>query len=419
MTTSSKAPYSFQFENGLVLLYEEMSWSESFAVGISIPAGSINDPDGRPGLASISCEMTNRGAGEYDNRSLLEAMENIGVRSSERATKLYASFNATGLRDNWKRTLELLALQIREPQFPDEEFSSCQQIQLQEITSDEDDPVRKTYNAFNTIFLPGKFGTPTIGTKDSVLGFTLNDVKEFHRNFYRPNGTVIAITGNLNWQEVRDKVEQLFGNWQPIEFTPTTQTLSPQSTIHVPSNTTQITFVLGYEDVPNTSLDYWLSLGGVKVLSGGMSSRLFTEVREKRGLCYSVSASHCSLDTMGYVVCSCGTNVESAQQSLDVIIDEVDRLSVEPITPDELERVKIRLKSSMVMQRESTARRAGALLGDWNSFKRIIPLEEDLHNLETLTCEAIEAFYSKSPKKRFRLATSGPRPLEIPEDRLF
>lgn len=412
-------PRYFQFENGLVLLFEEIPWSESFAVGINVPAGSSNDPDECPGLASITCEMTNRGAGQYDNRSLLEAMESIGIRSSERAAKLYANFNATGLCENWERTLELLALQIREPRFPKDEFSSCQQILLQEITADEDDPFRKTYQAFNSIFLPGKLGLPTLGTKESVCNLTIGDVEKFHHDIYRPNGTIIAITGRLDWNEVRDKVESLFGDWEAIELTTTTQTLSSNSTIHILSNTTQITFVLGYQDVPNTSPEYWYSLGGVRVLSGGMSSRLFTEVREKRGLCYSVSASHCTLDSMGYVVCSCGTNVDSAQQSLDVIINEVDRLSVEPITKSELDRVKIRIKSSMVMQRESTARRVGALLSDWHSFKRIIPLEEDLHNLESLNCELIEAFYAKRPKKTFRIATSGPRSLDIPIDRVF
>ena len=157
----------------------------------------------------------------------------------------------------------------------------------------------------------------------------------------------------------------------------------------------------------------------MKVLSGGMSSRLFTEVREKRGLCYSVSASHYSIGNLGYVACKCSTTAESAQQSVDVIIDELDRLRSEPITQSELERVKIRMKSLLVMQGESTARRAAAMAADWRDFERIIPLNENLEKVNSLTTEAIEDYFANRVNMKFRMATSGPEPLSIPEDRLF
>lgn len=417
--SSATNNHVFQFENGLVLLYEEMPWSESFAVGISVPAGSILDPIKLPGLANLTCEMTNRGAGEYDNRSLFEAMESLGVQSGERAGKLTANFSATGLRDNWERTLELLALQILNPRFACEEFEACQQIQLQEILSDEDEPDRKTYQAFNKIFLPGNLGNPLNGFQESVRKTTIDDVRKFHQEVYRPNGTVIAFTGRLHWEELKSKVYKLFGNWKPIELKEPELEPDVRSTIHIDSNTTQITFVLGSMDVPVTSPNYWSSLGGIKILGGGMSSRLFTEVREKRGLCYSVSASHCTLDKIGYAVFTCSTIAQNAQQSLDVIIGEIDRLRTESIPQNEVERVKIRLKSSLVMQRESTSRRVGALIGDWRAFKKIIPLEEDLRLLDSLTSNSIESYYANQPQKTFRLATLGPQQLSIPDNRLF
>lgn len=410
----------YQFENGLVLLYEEMNWSESFAIGLSVPCGVVWEPSELAGLAAMTCEMTNRGAGEYDNRAFLEEFENIGVRSSEATAKIYSHFGATGLSENWERTLELLALQVLKPQLIEDELAVCKQICVQEITAENDSPDRKTSRAFYDIFLPAPLGRRTIGTVESIEKMTIDDLRRFHQTIYRPNGSVIGVAGRVPWEKLRDKIDQLFGDWQIKDAQRAQLEESEQSTIHVPSNNAQATIKLGYRDISSRSPDYLRSLGGIKVLSGGMSSRLFTEVREKRGLCYSVDASHYSIEDIGYVVCSCGTTAERAQESLDVILAEVERLGTEPISNSELERVKIRLKSSLIMQRESTSRRVGAMVGDWLDFQKIQQLDELSGKIESLTCDAIEAYYAENAKSRkFRLATLGAHPLEIPAERLF
>lgn len=409
-----------QFENGLVLLYEEMAWSESFAIGLSVPSGSVWEPKELAGLANMTCEMTNRGAGQYDNRSFLEEFENIGVRSSEGASKLYTYFGATGLCDNWERALELLALQIREPQLSEDELEACKQIQIQEIVAEEDDPDRKVSVAFNSIFLPNPLGRRTVGTIENIEQMTIDDIRQFHDQAYRPNGAVVAVAGRVPWEKFRDKIERLFGDWQEKNVQRAELEESDQSMLHIPSNNAQTMIRVGYRDVPCKDPNYIRSLGGVKILSGGMSSRLFTEVREKRGLCYSVSASHQTVDDLGFVVCRCGTTAESAQQSLDVIVNEIERLGTESIAESELECVKIRLKSSLVMQRESTSRRVGAMMADWYDFQKIHQLEELLGKIDALTCESIESYYAeKAGSRRTRLATLGPQPLELPAEKLF
>lgn len=410
----------YQFENGLVLLYEEMNWSESFAIGISVPCGVIWEPSELAGLAAMTCEMTNRGAGEYDNRSFLEEFENIGVRSSEVTAKIYSHFGARGLCDNWERTLELLALQVCKPQLIEDELAVCKQICIQEITAENDNPDNKTNRAFYDIFLPNPLGRRTIGTVESIEKMTVDDLRRYHQAVYRPNGTVIGVAGRVPWEKLRDKVDQLFGDWNVKDARRAQLEENKQSTVHIPSNNAQAIIKLGYRDISSRTPDYLRSLGGIKVLSGGMSSRLFTEVREKRGLCYSVDASHYSIEDIGYVVCSCGTTVERAQESLDVILAEIERLGTDPISQSELERVKIRLKSSLIMQRESASRRVGAIIGDWLDFRKIQQLDELSGKIESLTCEAIESYYAEnSDTRKFRLATLGPRPLEIPKDKLF
>ncbi len=409
----------YRLDNGLVALFEEASWSESFAIGVSFPGGSSLDPVDKAGLASLTCEMTNRGAGEYDNRSFLEEFENLGVRSSENANQQRVSFVATGLIDNWERTLELMAMQIRKPRFPRDEFESCRQIQLQEIASIEDEPSNKVGVALSQIFFPAPWGRPSVGFKETVQKIEPDDVESFHRRFYRPNEAIVAIVGRLDWNRVLEKIEALFGDWEPGEKNEVGSVESNVSSKHILSETEQTHIALGFKEVPFGAPDYWRMSAGVDVLSGGMSSRLFTEVREKRGLCYSVFASHQTCNGMGGVFCYCGTTKERAQESLDVIVGEIDKLSVAPVTPSELERVKIRSKSSLVMQRESTQRRVGAIMSDWRYFNTIRSLDEVLGKIDALTSESIKSYFASKSKRTFRLATLGVEQLKIDKERLF
>lgn len=410
---------SFRFENGLILLFEEMNWSNSFAIEVCVPAGSAWDPSDRRGIAALTCEMTNRGAGEYNNRQFLETLEYLGVDTSERASRESSIFRATGLVDNWERALELLALQIREPLLSEEEFDECRQIQLQEVMAIEDEPRVKSGQALNSILLPTPWGLPVNGTVESIKELTAEDAHYFHHQFYRPNGTIIALAGRIDWERAKKKVRELFGDWKPVEVELYEVKESNASTLHLESDVSQTHIRLGYLDVPFGSPDYWRASSGIDVLSGGMSSRLFTEVREKRGLCYSVHASYFTIGPYGGVACYCGTTAEKAQQSLEVIVQEFDKLREKPLTDSELERMKIRVKSAIVMQRESTLKRVAAMIGDWQYLKKVRSLEETLAIYDAITKEEIESFFAERPQQKFRLATVGPKPLELPADRLY
>ena len=150
-----------------------------------------------------------------------------------------------------------------------------------------------------------------------------------------------------------------------------------------------------------------------------MSSRLFSEVREKRGLCYSVFASYNTHKNYGGVFCYCGTTAERAQESLDVIVGEIDRLRVDPPSESEMERLKIRAKSGLVMQRESTTARAGAIVRDWTYLGKIRSFDETMASIDALTSQSIAEYYEARGELKFRLATSGQAPLQLDESRLF
>ncbi|MGI6401140.1 MAG: M16 family metallopeptidase [Thermoguttaceae bacterium] len=410
---------TFQYDNGLTLLYEEMNWSASFAIMVVVPAGPVWDAPDKSGNACLTGKMTRRGAGEYDKHALLEMIQDLGVGTSTSVTNDGIAFRATGLIDNWERSFELLALQIREPLFPVEEFEGSQRSLLHDIRADEDEPEEKVFQALTKILMPDPWGRPGYGSIDSVEKLTLDDVRSFYRRCYRPNGAIISVAGRMDWDRVKEKVGELFGDWEPREVEPFETRDSDVATRHINEDVAQTHICLGHRSIPRGHPDFWRMEAGMEVLGGSMSSRLVTEVREKRGLCYAIGASHYSYGSHGVATYYCGTTFKKAQQSLDVIIDEIDKLSEIPITSSELERMKVRRKSAIVMERESALCRVYSMWEDWLSYKRIYSLEETLEIFDKMTCAEIEGFYAARPRCKFRLATIGPEPLVIPEDRLL
>jgi predicted Zn-dependent peptidase len=149
------------------------------------------------------------------------------------------------------------------------------------------------------------------------------------------------------------------------------------------------------------------------VLSGGMSARLFTEVREKRGLCYTVYATMHSLKDRGSVLCYAGTSSERAQETLDVTLGELERLA-DGITADELARLKARVKSGLIMQQESSSARSGAIARDWYHLGRVRTLNEVGRLVDALTEKSISDYLAAHPPRDFTIVTLGPEPLRFP-----
>ena len=149
------------------------------------------------------------------------------------------------------------------------------------------------------------------------------------------------------------------------------------------------------------------------VLSDGMSSRLFTEVREKRGLCYTVYASMHSMKERGSIIVYAGTSADRAQETLDVTVAEIQRLS-RGIQQSELDRLKVSIRSSLVMQQESSRSRAASMAGDWFHLGRVRTLEELTQIINSLTVQEINHYLAEHPPQNFKLVSLGPTPLEEP-----
>lgn len=400
--------------NGLTLVVEQMSDVQSAAFSFMIPCGSIYDPVGENGTASILCDLMTRGAASMDSKEVLTKIENLGIQHTESVGMQHLVFSGATLAQNVLPALEIYADIIMRPLLPAEQFDAARMSVEQTLRANEDEPRNKIMTELRRRCYPAPWGRPAEGTLEDLASITINGVNTFYEKHARPNEAILGVAGNVDIDEVTDTVEKLFGNWQEqpspeIQIGPTGKRHD-----HISHESTQTQIGIAYDSVPYRDPNYYTAWAAVSILSGGMSARLFTEVREKRGLCYSVHASLNSLRDYGRVLCYAGTTAERAQETLDVTLAELVRLQ-EGIEEDELTRCKARAKSSLIMQQESTSARSSSIARDWYLLQRVTTLDEIRERIDALTVDSVLDYVKRHPARDFTILTLGPAPLKIAE----
>lgn len=403
--------FTHTFPNGLQLLVEPVQGVESAAFTLLVPAGVIYDPPQGHGTANLLSALVTRGAGSRDSRELTNALDNLGVHHSESTEIAHTSFTATTLAKNLVPALEITADVIRTPHLDDEQFEFCQSAALQELEALEDDPGQKTFVELRRRALPEPLGWPILGEMPDVEAMTPEMVRAFHSQHFRPNAAILGVAGAVDFNQIRDVVERVFGSWPAGEETSIQRGQRTIGQEHIVSDKIQTHIGIAFEGVSSSDPDFFNAHGAVGVLSGGMSARLFTEVREKRGLCYSVGASFMALKDRGLILAYSSSTNERASETLQVIISELRRLR-EGIEEDEVRRVKAGLKSSLIMQEESTSARASVLARSWYSLGRVRTVEEVSKEVDRLTPKSILEYLERHPPRDFNIVTLGPTPLE-------
>ncbi len=406
---------SHQFPNGLTLVAQSMPELESAAFSISIPAGCRYDPSDKRGLANFACEMLLRGSGDLTNRQFVEALEFNGVDHSSSVSVYNTNFGGAMLATHLHDTLRLFATMLLDPLFPADQLEDGRQVCLMEVASLEDELAQRAIMELRSRYYGDPDGRSSEGSFESLQSITMDDIRSFHQQHYRPDETIVSVAGKFDWDALRDHIGSLLGDWEskPAAVVELIEPTKQNYHIDFPSEQTHI--AIAYPALPYRSEEYFLNRGSVGVLSDGLSSRLFTEVREKRGLCYTVSASYHSLRDRACVVCYSSTTKERAQETLDVLIEQLTRLG-NGIEADELRRLQIQVRSSLIMQQESCRARASAIAGDWMHLGRVRTLDEISDKINGLTVESVNQFLAEHPPRDFVVVTLGAEALESHRD---
>jgi predicted Zn-dependent peptidase len=409
----SQTIHTHQFENGLALLAEPMDWLESAAFSLLVPAGCSQDPAELAGLASFTCEMAQRGCGPRDSRQFITDLELLGADTSASVSISHTNFGGAMPAESLLPALAIFADVVRRPHLPTKQLEDARQVCIQEIRSLEDDLPQRVFQELRRLMYGEPLGRSAQGTCESVERVTLRAVRRYFAHHYRPQGAILSVAGKFAWSQLCDHVAELFASWQGTIPSPLPERTFPDRLLHLPHESAQTQIGVAFASVPYAHPDYFQARGAVGVLSDGMSSRLFTEVRENRGLCYAVHATCHSLRDRGSVLCYAGTTTERAQETLNVLLAELVRLG-RGVQADELERLKAKIKSSLIMQQESSTARSQALAGDWYHLGRVQTTEELGRLIDELTCTSINRYLADHPPGDFTIVTLGAQQLEKP-----
>ena len=405
--------FSATLDNGIVLVGEPLPGLESVAIAFHTPAGAVHDGPGRCGLATLAGEMMLRGAGSRTSREIIEALEGAGVQWSQAVSTSHASFAGAMVARQLPEALPIYADILRRPRLEADEFEGARQMVLQNLAGTEDDPAHRAMSALRQLHYPSPWGMPSEGISAEVEPLDIDAVREFVAAHVEPAGTIIAIAGRIDWDDFVRRAEALFGDWEA----------GPAATVrggprgprvrHVPHDSQQTHIALAWSAPPYRSDESYEATAALAILGGGSSARLFTEVRERRGLCYSVSAGYQTLRDHAAAVCYSGTSAARAQETLDVMLAEIERLPGS-LEPEELDRVKARAKSGLVMQQESSAARAGAIARQWYHLGAVRPLADELARYDRITVGGIEAWLAANPVRDLSVVSLGREPLKVP-----
>ncbi|WP_052343737.1 M16 family metallopeptidase [Kallotenue papyrolyticum] len=410
----SQTIHTRQLANGLTVAVEAMPHLRSVAWTLLLPTGSASDPEGLSGAMQVLNGMVYRGAGERDARALSDALDALGVQRGGRVDVEYTTFGGAALADDLGAALALYADIVRRPRLPAEELEAERALALQAVRALNDQPTQRLFVELGKTYFPGPFGRSVLGELDELQRLDHATLIADAQRRLRPAGGVLAVAGGVAPQQVFDLAEQLFGDWQgappPL---PRPQPRQEPCYRHIEQDTSQTQIAAAYASLPLDDPAYYHERLALNVLSGsGMSTRLFVEVRGKRGLVYSVGAFPRIHRGLGVVLAYAGTQPDRAQETVDVLLGELRRIR-QGVRQDELDRARVSLLAALVMQGESTGARAGAMASDVFLIGRPRTLDEIRSAVEAVTLDSLNTYLAERPEPRFTVVTLGPKPVTV------
>jgi predicted Zn-dependent peptidase len=408
--------------SGMTIIGVPMAQVQSAAFDFLLPAGAALMPDDCCGAPAVISDWIFRGAGGKTSRELTGLLDGLGLHRSSNVESRHINLSAALQADNLLNAIQLYADIILSPALDNQQFDYSRQLALQALASLEDDPMHKTMLLLRQYFYPDPLGRNPLGIQENLQNLTAQMCKQLTSENFNISQTIFAVAGKYNFKKLCSLLEKLFAPDLSSEALAKEEKPKKSKNINLKKQTlayhhqqhdgAQVHIGIMTPTVTAQSADYYNARVAVAVLSGGMSSRLFTEVREKRGLCYAVFAGYNALKEMAGIGCYAGTTPDKAQQTCDVIMTEFKKLAND-ISDKELARAKIGLQSYLIMQSESSMARAGAAAMDYYMLDKVRSLDEIKQQIENTTVKSVLDFLEKNPFDKFCSVTIGPEKIKI------
>jgi predicted Zn-dependent peptidase len=399
-----------RFDNGFTVVHEAMPWLPSVSFTLLVPVGAATDPEGLEGSATVLREWLERGTMALSSQEYSEQLDDLGVRRGGGAGKEYATFSASLLAEAFEPTLTLYAQMLRTPRLADDEFFPARALATQELAALADNPSQQLFEALSERYFASSHKNSSYGTAEGLAALTPAALREDCAARVAPKGVILSVAGGVAWEAVMQLAERLFGDWQGEGVALPAVRLSAVHQAHIMQETSQVHIGVAFETVAPGAPGWYENALATGILSGGMGARLFTEVREKRGLVYSVAAVSRAVRGLGYTLSYAGTTTERADATLEVLLGELSKLS-RGVSAAELERSRTGLLSQLVMQGESSGARAAALARDTYLLGVPRAIDDVKETLLNLDLEAVNRYLAERYAPAFTILTLGAKPL--------
>jgi predicted Zn-dependent peptidase len=379
-------------DNGLRLITESMPHVRSVTIGVWLMRGSRHESDERSGIAHLVEHMLFKGTDTRSAEDLAQSIDSIGGQLDAFTAKEYASYYIKVLDEHLPLAIDVLADIVLRPAFPREEIEREKKVILEEIKMVEDTPDDLVHEIFTQHFWEGHpLGRPILGSKETVEALNGDVLRDYFGRAYVASNMIVSAAGNLEHARVRELLEAAFGaiaregehvNGGPPRVVPQVITRTKElEQSHV---------CLGTDSYPQRHEDRYVSYILNTVLGGSMSSRLFQNVREKRGLAYSVFSGLSAYLDAGNLTIYAGCASGAVEEVIDLCVAELRGLKQTPMSEAELRRAKDHLKGSLMLSLENTASRMSHLARQEIYFGRHYGLDETLTGVERVTVEDVQ-----------------------------
>lgn len=394
--------------NGLSIAVERMPAVQSASFTILVPIGVAHDPTGRCGLTAVLTEMMPRGAGDRDAHALTEALDSLGIERSVDYGAESLVIGGSLLARDLDAGLVIARDMLLSPRLDAEELPAARELCLQSITAIEDNPSEKLFVELAQRYFPQPYGRPTKGIAEELRAVSVEDLRATVGRF-SASGAVVTVAGNVEPERVRDRIASIFADWPsqdgPTDIAQKPPLAGPSHILKEGGAQVQIGMIM--PGIPMDHPDYPKQQILVTVLSGGMSGRLFVEVREKRGLVYSVSAWLRTSRGRGDMMVYAGATPDRAAECLMVLGTELDRLR-EGVGEAELTKARTQLRSAVVMSLESSHARADTMAAQLHRIGRVRTPDEVIAGIQAVDVKAMNAFLAGFSRDGAVTLTLGP-----------
>ncbi len=382
--------------NGIVAIAIENPAADIIASRMFLRAGSQQEPLDKAGVAHLLSAVLTKGTAQLSSFEIAERVESVGASLGTDAATDYFLLSLKTISGDWPEMLQLAGDMLRAPSLPETEIELERYLTVQDIRSQKEQPFNIAFDRLRRAMYPAHpYGVSIMGTEETVSQLTREDLTHFHQTYFRPDNLVISVAGRITPDEAIRQIEAVFGDWQPPATplpAPQLPSLIPQPhPMRTPQETQQSILMLGYLTPSVREADYATLKLLNTYLGNGLSSRLFVELREKRGLAYDVSAFYPTRESTSSFVTYMGTAPENTAIAYEGLYTEAERLRSQQLSAEELQTAKNKLLGQYALGKQTNAQLA-QVYGWYETLKLGIEFDEQFQQaIDNITPEMAQA----------------------------